>query len=443
MSKGGKIALWSLVGITIAGVATFVALKWDGFVGIIKGEQTYSHAEVLEIEEKAYQKGLSKQNEYEIEIKDYKLKLEDLSNKINNLTEKGTLDKNTIRELNIQISNLSNELANSENNNEELQAEIDELTLKIQEYQEIAEQLEIENKVAVTLVYDGQIYGNSMIVDKGTTVTLAEPEDTDYIKFNYWYIDGNNVAIGNSITVTENTRIVADLTYYQKISYLVDGATSSEFVERDTLLTKTNPEKQGYVFKGWSINGQVVDLTTYKVSEDVTLVAVFELKTTTLNIVATESEMVYLNSDESQSGYASEQVTLTNSNLHENIVGGVIKGSFEVTRAIGSEIKDGNTIPVYGAETYTFEINLTDTNLKSGEIIVSINNHFVEGKKVDLHIAYEITNGQVRFEMYTAYKKIMASPRPVICENSLGMSSTAGYGYIINGFELTNTVING
>lgn len=443
MSKGGKIALWSLVGITVAGVATFVALKWDGFVGIIKGEQTYSHAEVLEIEEKAYQKGLSKQNEYEIEIKDYKLKLEDLSNKINNLTEKGTLDKNTIRELNIQISNLSNELANSENNNEELQAEIDELTLKIQEYQEIAEQLEIENKVAVTLVYDGQIYGNSMIVDKGTTVTLAEPEDTDYIKFNYWYIDGNNVAIGNSITVTENTRIVADLTYYQKISYLVDGATSSEFVECDTLLTKTNPEKQGYVFKGWSINGQVVDLTTYKVSEDVTLVAVFELKTTILNIVATESEMVYLNSDESQSGYAAEQVTLTNSSLHENIVGGVIKGSFEVTRAVGTETKDGQTVHVLGSETYNFEINLTDANLKSGETIVSLNHFDIEGNKVDLHITYEITDEQIRFEMYTAYKKFIASPRPVICEDATGMLSTVYYGYIINGFELTNTVING
>ena len=233
MSKGGKIALWSLVGITVAGVATFVALKWDGFVGIIKGEQTYSHAEVLEIEEKAYQKGLSKQNEYEIEIKDYKSKIEDLTVKVNNLTESGVVDKNTITELNAQIIELSEQLANSEEDNEELQAQIDELTLKIQEYQSVLEQIELGNRVAVTFVYDGQIYGDSMVVDKGSTITLTEPEDTDYIKFNYWHIDGDTTPLTGEVTVEDNMRIVADLTYYQKATFVVGDTTTHKFVQRN------------------------------------------------------------------------------------------------------------------------------------------------------------------------------------------------------------------
>ena len=284
MSKGGKIALWSLVGITIAGVATFVALKWDGFVGIIKGEQTYSHAEVLEIEEKAYQKGLSKQNEYEIEIKDYKSKIEDLTVKVNNLTESGVVDKNTITELNAQIIELSEQLANSEEDNEELQAEIDELTLKIQEYQSILEQIELGNRVAVTFVYDGQIYGDSMVVDKGTTITLTEPEDTDYIKFNYWHIDGDTTPLTGEVTVEDNMRIVADLTYYQKATFVVGDTTTHKFVQRNVGFRYGNPSIDGYVFEGWYVDGEKVNLgpnTMVSISED----TVFTAKLTKLHTV--------------------------------------------------------------------------------------------------------------------------------------------------------------
>ena len=39
----------------------------------------------------------------------------------------------------------------------------------------------------------------------------------------------------------------------------------------------TTPTKEGYTFKGWAVNGEIVDLTSYPITQDTTFTAVFEI----------------------------------------------------------------------------------------------------------------------------------------------------------------------
>lgn len=47
-------------------------------------------------------------------------------------------------------------------------------------------------------------------------------------------------------------------------------------LKNDYAKAPTTPEKQGYLFVGWTLNNEVVDLTTYAITENVTFVAKFE-----------------------------------------------------------------------------------------------------------------------------------------------------------------------
>ena len=99
--------------------------------------------------------------------------------------------------------------------------------------------------------------------------------------FKGWSIDGSSL-VDKQLVVTENILLIPlfEVNSY-KIKYTIDGEVFSEELLKygSKIEVKQVPEKTGYTFKGWFVQGDegrtVIDLSTYKFTEDTVLVAVF------------------------------------------------------------------------------------------------------------------------------------------------------------------------
>jgi len=108
-------------------------------------------------------------------------------------------------------------------------------------------------------------------------LSVTTPTSTDYIIFNYWTINGVEVDLSTYI-ITENTKIVANVTYQHKIEYLVDDEIyNTQMVEKGKYpLLPGNPTKEGYEFDGWTLNGvDVVEPRNMAITENVKFIAKF------------------------------------------------------------------------------------------------------------------------------------------------------------------------
>lgn len=158
-----------------------------------------------------------------------------LNSQINTLTtEKQNLEnvnasnQNTINSLNSQVLNLNNtvtELTNSINAN--LQT-IQTLNAKVSELQESIKYYELLiagynfEDKAVVTFKYNGTVHSLSVIDKGSSLTTTTPTDTDYIKFNYWQTEDGTQIDLTTFKPTENVTLIANLTYYYDVKYF-DG----------------------------------------------------------------------------------------------------------------------------------------------------------------------------------------------------------------------------
>ena len=200
--------------------------------------------------------------------------LEDI-NEIN-LSNIATLNSQ-IQSLNTQIANLIYASQNSSTIINNLHEQIADLQESIAYYEQVITNLTGENQVAVTFEFDGSVY-NVQIVSTGSVVTVTTPVSTDYVIFNYWTVDGEQIDL-NSYVFNESTTVVADVTYKYDVKFMVDNEEyNSQVVSSGDYATlPSNPTKTGYEFDGWSIDGVniVSNIETTAVTSNVTYKAVF------------------------------------------------------------------------------------------------------------------------------------------------------------------------
>lgn len=130
----------------------------------------------------------------------------------------------------------------------------------------------------------------SYIVDDSTYFTTAVEENTrldslptEPVKEGYnfigWSIDGTNKVDVLGLDITEDTTFVALWDKYYTVTFEVDGQTSIQIIKESedfALNIPVNPTIEGAEFKGWSVNGSIVDPSSYTITEDTTFVAVFD-----------------------------------------------------------------------------------------------------------------------------------------------------------------------
>ena len=101
-------------------------------------------------------------------------------------------------------------------------------------------------------------------------------------QFKAWSVGGVEKAAGDTITVNANTTVTAiweniPVTYYT-VTFDSNGgsAVTAQSIEAGQKATKpANPTKDGYDFKGWTLNGSAYDFNT-AVNGNITLVATWE-----------------------------------------------------------------------------------------------------------------------------------------------------------------------
>ena len=213
-----------------------------------------------------------------------------LQEEITSLNGQITTLQNIIANNYSTIASLQTQVANYEQQVTSLQTDIIANETLIQEYEAKIAQLEEsvayleayfdvdvgENKSVVKFMFNGNVY-NAQVVDNGSTVTVTEPESTEYIIFNGWTLNDETVN-PSTVEITKNTTFIADITYKYKVQFVVEGqVVNSQIVEQNTNATIIEePTKDEFMFAGWTIDGEtVIDISNYPITENTIFIAKF------------------------------------------------------------------------------------------------------------------------------------------------------------------------
>lgn len=383
-----------------------------------------------------YDKGLAegKKNEQELKDKvDYYLSLmnnfpkleKELASKnteienLNNVIDNKT---NEINQLNVELNNCRNEILLLENNavlNSEKIAQLQseaialrsvitqkeqellnvktqktELLATIKYYENFISQLESDTQAVASFEYNGSII-SIQILNKGSFASIVPPSDTEYVKFNYWTVDGVEVDL-STYPVNSSTKFVANLTKYCDVKFIVDDVVVSNNIVKvgDSFDIPNNPVKENFNFLGWSINGvDVVDLANFELTSSVEFVALFREYSWNVNFVNNDSVI-------------STQVVSNNEFAIPVYVSDTKFAKFKGWSLDNENIVDVSTYAIvsdcvfYAIFDYYYEVNFYDKNdeLISSQLVLS--GEFAESIILDnsddpykVFIGWQMTNG--------------------------------------------------
>ena len=159
---------------------------------------------------------------------------------------------------------------------------------------------EIIPKVTVTFdLQGGSGTFDPVTINKGETITkpTADPTKADYT-FKHWSSEINGTEFNFSTAINDNLILYAVWEAIPKVTVTFDlqggsGIFNPITVNKGETITKpsTNPTKPGFTFKHWSteVNGTEFDFTS-PINESLTLYAVWEIQTKTVNFITYEGE---------------------------------------------------------------------------------------------------------------------------------------------------------
>ena len=145
---------------------------------------------------------------------------------------------------------------------------------------------EITNPVTITFDSDGGSAVAPLTIQKGTIPTKpADPVKEGFV-FDYWFEKGKLTKF-NFGMLNRNVELVAAWREYAIITVDLNLGKFEVLPEQEPVRLEyevnyngnividndATPTRNGFEFGGWMINGEVVDLTTYKVTADVTITA--------------------------------------------------------------------------------------------------------------------------------------------------------------------------
>ena len=129
----------------------------------------------------------------------------------------------------------------------------------------------------VTFMYEDEVIETQYVKNNGYA-TDVNIDSTDYEVFNGWTLNSVIVNI-TSQKVVADTTFIASITYKHDVKFMVDDEVyNHQIVEENTYtIVPENPTKDGYIFKGWSINGvDIVNVSLTVIDSNVEFVSIFE-----------------------------------------------------------------------------------------------------------------------------------------------------------------------
>ena len=219
-----KIWLRILVGILVVSLIG-LAVWFFFFSGILDKSKKYTYQDLQDMYDTGYADGSKKATDLQLQINELNVEITGLENAIS--------QKNT------RISELEIELENANTENERLSSRILDLQNEIDDLTEENTQLKTEIESLKAKIKQLQ---DELLVYQ-----------TPQTKVNVSFYANNELI--ETLAVRENGSILLDIDV---------------------------PEKTGYIFDGWTLNDEVIDITTYQFTEDVDLIAKYVIDEVTL-----------------------------------------------------------------------------------------------------------------------------------------------------------------
>ena len=145
---------------------------------------------------------------------------------------------------------------------------------------------DVTYKYDVKFMLDNSTY-NSQIVTEGENPTKPATDPTkEGYTFLGWSLNGVDVVDPTTVTVEDDTTFTALFVQMFTVTFNDGTSQTTQSAQNGSYATKpTDPEKEGYIFKGWTIDGtNIIDPTTIVITQDTTFMALFtELFTVTFN----------------------------------------------------------------------------------------------------------------------------------------------------------------
>ena len=318
-----KATIISLASILVVGLtAILLYCFWPAIKGTVNNSKYYTQEELQNSYDKGYDDGCKSEteligqveyykglvDEYYIQVntlnneitmltktkKDYETQIANiesqkatLQTQVDNLTTIKTNNETTITSLNSQITSLQTQIAelntqindmtvvyqNYTSNINSLNSKINELQTSINYYESYIANLESGEQVVATFEYNGSVY-NIQTVNKGSTLSITTPTDTDRLKFNYWTVNGEQVDL-STYTISANTKFVANITKLYTVTFMYEEETkSTQTIRNGNYATNVIVDSTDYkVFNGWKVNGVITDISSYKITADTQFIA--------------------------------------------------------------------------------------------------------------------------------------------------------------------------
>jgi len=265
-----------MIGI-LAFTGYWIATNWDTIEYSISGYSIYTADDIQASYDDGYSNGIVDEEEYVAQIDYYK-----------NLT---TTYLDNIGILNNQIKIYENEIEIYEEESQqysetiiELYDEIESLQIQLSYYQKLLEDTINEDQYIITVYYNNEIY-DVQVVDDGEYISLLTPLSTDSKIFNGWLINDEIITDISTYEITENTTIIASITYVYNVLFFIEN----ELYDEQNISSLNGvavfaqepiePIKNYCDFLGWSIYedfNYYIDIVSFVISEDMIFYGKFE-----------------------------------------------------------------------------------------------------------------------------------------------------------------------
>ena len=133
---------------------------------------------------------------------------------------------------------------------------------------------DITYKYNVKFIVDSTTHNTQFVTKDGYATIPTNPTKVGY-EFDGWTIDGTNIVNVAEQQITADTTFTAVFTKLYTVTFVYEDETKSIIsVRNGGYATAPIIESTTYkVFNGWKVNGTAIDLTTYKIVADTTIVA--------------------------------------------------------------------------------------------------------------------------------------------------------------------------
>ena len=254
----------------------------DGYSTALKDKEEYEklitgYRDTITTQNDQISQHTSEVNSLNNSIKDYQAQISTLTEQkeaieaqVETLNTIKASNEETIADLNGQIADLSAQIVNLQASGAENETQIAQLTSQVNNLQSLNEQLQANNELNIKTIngLNAQITSlNSQIAD----LTLQTQNNSAVVSS----LNAKIAELQKSVSYYEQYLATLESGEQVVATFEFDGSVYNvQVVNKNSLLSVTTPESTAYkIFNGWTVDGEAIDLSTYRITQNTKIVA--------------------------------------------------------------------------------------------------------------------------------------------------------------------------